>query len=73
MMIPANLLGLTSSEANDDSCDGCQSELITLDLSGEHTEAAALEPVPMQVLAHRFHPPEKSDLINLNLDSDQEA
>jgi hypothetical protein len=57
------LAGPDPDDTNSDSSD-----LISLDLSGAHTEAAALASDPMLVLAHRFHPPEENDLTSLNLD-----
>lgn len=58
------------SSAEADSATASTDELIALDLSGAHTEAAALESEPMHVLAHRFRPPEESDLTGLNLDGE---
>ncbi|HEY2857288.1 MAG TPA: hypothetical protein VGJ21_02600 [Terracidiphilus sp.] len=57
-------------EPDDDDQSSGSMDLITLDLSGEHTEAAALKIEPVYVLAGRSNPPDRSDLITLGLEED---
>ncbi|HWE85354.1 MAG TPA: hypothetical protein VG267_10450 [Terracidiphilus sp.] len=58
------------SAADTESASDSPGELIALDLSGAHTEAAALAPEPLHHIqtAHDSMPDEESDLTGLNLD-----
>jgi len=50
---------------------GAPTDLIALDLSGDHTEAAALEHEPLNHFSHRLMP-DQSDLTSLDLGPDSE-
>jgi hypothetical protein len=56
-----------------DASTNVPTDLIALDLSGQHTEATALEQEPLQVLlSRRRMPDEQSDLTSLDLGPDSD-